>query len=236
MKYSDLIKKLQTAMNEQGEKLAVDGDPGPKTQLALSKFNVAFQATRAAVPVPEDVDPSEYFGAPWVGSNIDMLGRSETDPLLNSRYVPEWKLEGLPGYKTLAGNDHAWCSVKENADKRKVGVKGTDNAGAASWSKWGKKSPFWFGSTLDIKHKSGGRHVATFLYWIDEDKKIAAQYGGNQSNKLSIVSNDLSGKGDILVAGPRWPTDVADGQLVSKADVLAKYPFLKVGGVGGSTT
>ena len=107
---------------------------------------------------------SEWFGAPWVGANIDLLGRHETDPELNARYVPEWAKEGLPGYKTLAGNTHAWCSVRENADKRKVGVKGTNSAGAYSWSKWGRKSPFWFGCTLDIRHASGGRHVCDFLY------------------------------------------------------------------------
>lgn len=179
----------------------------------------------------------DYFGAPWIGANIDLLGRSETDAELNARYVPEWALEGLPGYKTLAGNAHAWCSVRENADKRKVGVKGTNSAGAASWSRWGKKCPFWFGATLDIRHASGGRHVCDFLYWIDESKRICAAYGGNQGDKLSIVQLNLSGSGDKLVAGPRWPNDRPDGMLVSMKDVLAAYPHLKVGGIsgGGST-
>lgn len=40
MKFADLIKALQMGMNDQGEKLAVDGDPGPKTREALEKFNV----------------------------------------------------------------------------------------------------------------------------------------------------------------------------------------------------
>jgi len=176
------------------------------------------------------------FGAPWIFANIDLLGREESDPVLNARYVPEWKLEGLPGYKTLAGNSHAWCSLRENADKRKVGVKGTNSAGAASWSHWGRKCPFWFGATLDIQHYSGGRHVADFLYWIDEKKQIAAMLGGNQGNRFSVVSNDFSGHGDHLVTGPRWAMDFPDGQLVSMHDVLAAYPFLKVGGKGGSTT
>lgn len=175
-----------------------------------------------------------FFGAPHIGANIDLLGRTETDPVLNARYVPEWKLEGL-NYTALAGNTHPWCSVRANADRRKVGIKGTGSAGASSWSSWGKKCPFWFGAALDIRHKSGGRHIADFLYWIDESKKIAAMLGGNQSNRFSIVSNNLSGGGDKLVSGPRWSTSLPDGQFVSMAQVLAKYPFLKVGGSGGST-
>lgn len=176
------------------------------------------------------------FGAPWIFANLDLLGRDETDPVLNARYVPEWAHEGLPSFKTLAGNDHAWCSVRANADRRKVGAKGTNNAGAASWSDWGKKSPFWFGCALDIQHHSGGRHIADFLYWIDESKKIAATLNGNLGNKFCIARTDLSGSGDHLVKGPRWGVDQPDGQLVSMAEVLAKHPHLVVGASGSSST
>ena len=181
---------------------------------------------------------SKDFGAPWVFANIDLLGKHETDPELNKRYVPEWKLEGLPGYKTLAGNKHAWCSVRENADKRKVGVRGTNSAGASSWSKWGKKCPFWFGAALPIRHKSGGRHIADFLYWIDEKLEICAALGGNQSNRFSVAQVNISGNKyghDELVGGPRWALDYPDGQFVSMKDVLIAYPFLKVGGSMAST-
>jgi len=169
------------------------------------------------------------FNAPWVFSNLDMLGRKEGDPKLEARFVPEWKLEGLPGYKTLVGNRHAWCSVVCNADLRKAGVKGTNSAAASSWSKWGVKSPFWFGALLDIKHKGGGRHCCKFLYWIDEKKKIAATLDGNRSNTYGVFATDLSGKGDTLVTGPRWPDKWVSGQLVSMGEVLKAYPQLKVG-------
>lgn len=235
MRYSDLVKKMQSAMNDQGEKLTVDGDPGPKTQAALEKFNVSLTATLAPVAAPIIISPSDFFGAPWIGANLDLLGRSETDPALNARYVPEWKFEGLPGYKTLSGNDYAWCSVRANADRRKVGVKGTNSAAAASWSKWGYECPFWFGAALPIRHASGGRHINDFLYWIDEKKKIAATLDGNRGNKFCVARTDLSGSGDTLVGGPRWSKDVGPGQSVSMADVLKKYPMLAVGSVGGST-
>lgn len=218
---------LQKKLNALGAKLVEDGIYGPLTKAAEAKY---LSKPEAPKPVADD-----YFGAPWIGSYIHLLGRSETDAQLNKELVPEWAKEGLPGYKTLAGNTHAWCSVLANASFRKVGVKGTNSAGAASWSKWGRKCPFWFGAALDIKHRSGGRHIAFFLYWIDEAKKIAAVYGGNQGNKLSIVSQSINSSGDVCVTGPRWSKELPDGQFVSKAEVLKAYPLLKVGGSAGST-
>lgn len=178
---------------------------------------------------------NDYFGAPWIGANIDLLGRHESDPELNARYVPEWKLEGLPGYKSLVGNARAWCSVRENADKRKVGIRGTNSAGAYSWSAWGKKCPFWFGATLDIKHASGGRHVCDFLYWIDEHNGLCATLDGNRGNRFAVNVTNLSKGHDQLVKGPRWPVDHPDGHLVAMSAVLLAYPHLGVSGSSGST-
>lgn len=188
--------------------------------------------------VGEGANPGDYFGAPWVGANIDLLGRHESDPALNARYVPEWKIEGLPGYKTLVGNDHAWCSVRENADRRKVGVATTNSAAAKSWSTYGEECPFWFGAALPIRHASGGRHICDFLYWIDEKKKIAAVLGGNQSNRFSVAQVNLSGNKlghDEVVPSPRWPRGYKGGRLIAMADVLKEYPHLKVGGSMAST-
>ena len=235
MSIIEIIKDLQVELNAQGSHLTVDGIFGPKTEAAL-KLALAPKSTPAPAPKPLPVTTGEHFGAPWVFANIDLLGRHETDKELNARYVPEWRLEGLPGYKTLSGNSFAWCSVKENADKRKVGIKGTNSAGAKSWSSWGKKCPYWFGATLDIQHASGGRHVGCFLYWVDEAKKIAAVIGGNQGNKFSIASTVLGPRHDNPVTGPRWSTDWPDGQEVSMSEVLKAYPYLKVGGSMGSTT
>lgn len=188
-----------------------------------------------AIPKPIEVP---YFGAPWIGSNIDLLGRNESDKTLNARLVPEWKLEGLD-YKTLMGNDHAWCSLLVNADFRKVNINGTDSAAASSWTAWGVPCPYWFGCVLPIRHPKGGRHVARFLYWIDESKKIAATIDGNRGDLFCIAKTNLGPGGDMLIPGPRWPKgqNVQPGQFVSKETVLKKYPFLKVGGtVGESTT
>ena len=232
MTFENLVKELQTEMNRQGESLKVDGDLGPKTKAALEKFEAKFQLSKKPAPIISQ----NYFGAPWVFANIDLLGRHETDPELNARYVPEWALEGLPGYKTLSGNSFAWCSLRVNADMRKVGVKGTDRASASSWRKFGFESPFWFGAVLPITHADGKSfHVCNFLYWIDESKGICATYDGNRGNKLCIAVTDISGKGDKLTHGPRWPNDVPPGQILTKEQVLAVYPNLVPGAVGSGT-
>lgn len=233
MNQKELNKLIQESMNKKGESLVVDGAWGPKTEAAAEKYEFKIEA--AKINVVQTID-NNYFGAPWVFANIDLLGRDETDHELNARYVPEWKLEGLSDYKTLVGNRHAWCSLKVNADLRKVGVKGTNSAAASSWSKWGRKSPFWFGSILDISHQSGGRHVCFFLYWIDEKKGICATMDGNKSNKFCIAQTTLSIKADKLVTGPRWSKDLPDGQVVSMNDVLKAHPILKVGSNSNGST
>lgn len=247
LKTKMLIMAIQKALIEQGERLTADGELGQKTQDSIVKYEITavlnypdlkVTAKKRAAPVLPVIPPvvaGDKFGAPWVFANIDLLGRDETDELLNARYVPEWKKEGL-NYKTLSGARHAWCSVRANADRRKVGVSTTDSAAASSWSRYGKKCPFWFGAALDIKHKSGGRHICEFLYWIDEKKKIAATLDGNRGNKFCVAQTDLSGKGDVLVSGPRWPNEMPDGQTLTKEQVLKAYPYLKVGGSGSSTT
>lgn len=245
-----LIKELQRAMNEAGHtpKFSETGNYGTKTEVALPLYAFTVTAKRLDIdpviiipaPVPKPAltpTKGDYFGASWVGANNDLLGLNETDSRLNARFVPHWAKVGLSGYKTLVGNSHAHCALVLDANYAAVGVKGPGSAAASKTSTWGKKCPFWFGAALDNKHKGGGRHTCIFLYWIDEKKKLAATKDSNRSNKYGIFETDLSGKGDTLPAGPRWPKDYPDGQFVSMADVLNAYPELKVGskGTGGST-
>lgn len=195
-----------------------------------------FREKPSTPPLKSGESPSKSdFGAPHIFANLDLLGLDERDPRLNARYSPEWEREGL-NYNDLIGNDHPWCSVRANADRRKVGIKGTNSAAASSWTKWGRKCPFWFGAALDIKHASGGRHICDFLYWIDEKKRIAATLDGNKNNKFCVAQTYLSGSGDTLVNGPRWSLDIPDGQFISKEEVLKHYPQLKISGSSGGST
>lgn len=223
------IKARQKFLNSLGADLVVDGIIGPKTLAAEAKF-------APPLPIPK-VDPKNYFGAPWIGVDVDLLGRTETDPELTRRLAPHWKKVGLPGYvaKGLVSSARAWCALRVHYALSKVGVPTEKlNAGAYSLSSYGAGSPFYFGALLPIKHRGGGRHAAFFLYWIDEAKKIAATLDGNRSNKFAVFATDLSGRGDTLANGPRFPKGMT-GQFVSKAEVLKAYPFLKVSGSGSGT-
>lgn len=241
MNNKELAKLLQLSLAAAGEKLTVDGVIGPKTSAIADKYDVTIAVKlkpvqpKPAKPAPVAIS-GDFFGAPWINVDLDLLGRDETDAELNARYVPEWAKLGLPGYKTLVGNRHAWCSVRCTKAFRQVGinVKGL-TAGAASHSRFGYKSPFWFGCDLDIEHNGGGRHVCFFLYWIDEAKGICATLDGNRGNKFCVARTTLAKGHDRLVAGPRWPHDAPPGQLVTREQVLEKYPFLVPGNVGGGT-
>lgn len=240
MTLKELNQKIQNDLIEQGFALSADGviKDGGETLSALSE---CFFDTIIIRHEPKaEVKPIQgnYFSASWVAYGLPYLGMSEKMKVLNDLLVPEWRNEGLPGFKTLDGNDYAWCSNFVNFSFRKAGIKPTNNAGASSWRDWGKSCPYWFGAVLPIRHVSRKNHVTMFLYWIDEKKKIAACYGGNQGNHLSIAQYDLSGNDqghDEVFPSPRWPSGWPDGQLVSREDVLSAYPGLKVGAVGGST-
>lgn len=231
-----LERAIKAAQKSMG--LTPDGDFGKVSTAKAADFDFEFTciATKKETPVLLPTD-SDWFGATWTGSYINLLGRYETDPVLNAALVPEWPKEGLPSFKTLAGNDHAWCSVLVNASFRKVGIVPTNSAAAASWRTWGVVCPYWFGAVISMQHAGGGNHVGFFLYWIDEKKKIAAIYSGNSGNRLCVAAYDLSGVGrgnKVMGGGPRAPKGWV-GQSPTMAQVLAKYPQLKVGGTSETT-
>lgn len=198
-------------------------------------FTKGYWLKKKAEPDPIEI-PDDFFGAPWIFTDLNLLGLLETDPKLNARFVPEWKfMKRASSYKTLAGNTYAWCALLVNALLRKIGIKGTDDPAAASFSIWGKACPFWFGSVLPIEHDGGGRHVCFFLYWIDEKNGVCATLDGNRGNKFCVARTVIAKGEDKLVPSPRWSKDWKDGRHVSMAEVLKKYPYLKVGNVGTGT-
>lgn len=255
------VKALQKQLVALGYEITVDGMFGKVTETAVKDFQSKHgrtadgvvgkftkDAIAAALKAPVEpkveepkapVSSADYFGAHWIGVNLPYLGLNEKSKKLNEVLVPEWAHEGLSEFKTLSGNEHAWCSVLVNDSFRKVGIKPTNSALAASWRKWGVECDYWFGSVLGIQHASGRGHVTFFLYWIDEKNKIAACYGGNQSDFLSIVPYNLSGNAhdhDQVINGARWPKGQPAGQKLSKEQVLAAYPNLKVGAKGSGST
>lgn len=239
--FSPLHKEQGAAAYDSAASVPVNG----VNEHSPSSGNYANQPPIGAMPAEKSIGkgllvPTDHFNAPWVFTDMDVLGLHESDPRLAKRLVPEWQLEGYDkSYNSLIGKARAHCMLGINHMLRMVGLKGAKNAGARHASEIGRECPFWFGCIIPIEHvDSKGRHVALGLYWINEAKRICATLEWNKNNKFDVNVTDLSGKpgADRVIGGFRWPANTPDGQFVSMADVLKKYPFLKsTGKTGGST-
>lgn len=189
-----------------------------------------------ASPVNEAKPALPQWNAPWVFVDLDLLGLKEDNPNVAARYVPEWKHYGL-NYKDLIGVDHAWCMMGMNKAFRDVGIRGTGSAGASSLQHWGVPCGYIFGAALPVEHANRKHHVNFFLYWHNEIRRIAVTLDRNRDNTFGIFLTDLSGSGDHLVPGPRWPVLPVEGFALTKSEVLAVYPWMVPGSSGttGST-
>jgi uncharacterized protein (TIGR02594 family) len=220
------------------ETLILDTDAGFKVwtnyQRRYAKLIAGFKVP--AQPVQQGATPVKFMQS-WILEAMKMIGWTEFDH--DKELSVYWKWTNVPGYTTVIGSSYAWCALFVGACLELSGIRGSRDAGADSYSDYGKPCHYWFGSILPIRHASGGRHVTYFLYWVDEAKGLAAVLGGNQQDAVSVAVYNLSGNSaghDEVVKGPRWPISQPDGQSMSQDSVLSAYPQLKVGAGGGSTT
>lgn len=185
MTLKDLVKKLQAEMNAQGESLSLDGDPGPKTQSALAKFDVALVLSKRPVEKPV-LDGVFEQPIDWARGE---LGQKE---ILGSKDNPR-----IRWYHTHCANigskEHpdevAWCSSFLNAAADECGMKKTDNALANSWDRYGEDSGDMVeeGDIVTIKHASGGRHVTLANRAFNRRKDSTFEgLGGNQGNQVKV--------------------------------------------------
>jgi uncharacterized protein (TIGR02594 family) len=98
-----------------------------------------------------------------------------------------------------------WCSAFVNWVITKSGRRGTNNAAAISWLKWGAHlSTPRYGAIVVIynpNHERGssGNHVG---FWVSETSTHFKLLGGNQGDKVKYA--DFSKKG-WQIKGYRWP-------------------------------
>lgn len=95
----------------------------------------------------------------------------------------------------------AWCSVFVNAAFGLNGGKGTNDARAISWAKWGKEVEYdeaQPGDVVVFEWRDGSHHVALFL---DQDEERVQVIGGNQGGAAAYggeVDEKWFSKDDVI--------------------------------------
>ena len=200
MQYSDLIKKLQKAMNDLGETLTVDGKFGPKSEAALSKFDVQLVLSKPAVVIPVPDGSTHLAPIDWARGE---LGQKEIPGAQDNPRI-RWYHTHCANIGSKEHPDEvAWCSSFLNAAADETGMQKTDNALAASWDKYGTDSGDQVeeGDIVTLRHPDGGRHVtlANKPFNRRTDKYFEG-LGGNQGNMVKVSTYATS----EVVAARKW--------------------------------
>lgn len=85
----------------------------------------------------------------------------------------------------LSDDSTPWCSAFINWVMKKAGIKGTNDARAISWSKWGHEVEYEDaepGDVVVLEWDSGSHHVAMFE---GQDENRVHCIGGNQSDAVN---------------------------------------------------
>lgn len=199
MTYRDLVKKLQTAMNAQGETLTVDGDPGPKTQAALSKFDVTIGLSKAPVVSPPVADAKSPIA--WARTQ---LGQKEISGSKDNPVIQEYH-----SHARLGSSQHdevPWCSSFLNAAADATGMEKTNDASAISWKKYvGEDTGDQVEEgdvillTPTVSGSTGHVTMANKPFSRSKDKTFEG-IGGNQSNSVCVATYPTS----RIVVAKKW--------------------------------
>jgi hypothetical protein len=202
-------------MNELGENLAVDGMFGPRTMVAMEKFDFDVKVT---VSQKSEPPPPEKQPPPWYSFGLRFKGKKETDPEFSKVMVPQWRLFGM-NLGTIATNWAAWCGLAMAVTLAGVGVHySKDGALARNWRTYGievvwRQDGIPQGAIVFLNHNadcnsSTSNHVtqANGDCTPEELKTSGAAfdgYGGNQGNEWKVSSYPVA-----HICAVRWPEDV----------------------------
>lgn len=177
-----LIKQFQTAAHKLGlYNGEIDGIPGQLTASALSAY---FLPGDTRIPA-------------WMSWAQNELGVSEVYGDVDNPRIVHY--HSFTSYGADS-DEVAWCSSFVNAGLVEgAGIKGTNDAGAASFKRYGAPStPDKFGSIVLFKTNTGSlRHVA---FSAGVFKGHVFRLGGNQSNAVNIQAVPVE-----LVTECRYP-------------------------------
>lgn len=170
----------------------IDGAFGPKTRAAFDGLATAdSDSTWPPTLVPVSTDEPE-----WLKIARRELGTTEIPGSKDNPRIVEYHTACA---LHATDDETPWCSAFVNWCLRKAGKTGTRNAMARSFLEWGTKMdrPRIGCIVVFSRGAAPAGHVA-FCVGIDGDRiKVL---GGNQGNKVSIVSSST-----VSVLSYRWP-------------------------------
>ena len=138
---------------------------------------------------------------PWIDVAKEELGVKELPGKPAAKRVLEYFNAAGHGY--VVSDETAWCSAFANFCMAEAGYSGTKSLAARSWLKWGHKVDPQPGAVLIFKrgNSTWQGHVC-FCLSVKGDRVTVI--GGNQGNKVSIVTRSLDG-----LLGARMPASMA---------------------------
>lgn len=127
------------------------------------------------------------------------LGVRETPGPVSTRRILEYR---KLGECTLGGDDGAvpWCAIFVNAAVRMAGLKGSGNAMARGFLKWGVRLAGPAKGAIVVFSSSRGPVSGHVGFYVGETRTHIRVLGGNQSDAVSIASFPKN-----RVLGYRWP-------------------------------
>lgn len=226
---SDHVKELQKALNHFGATplLAIDGDYGPKTKEAVSKFqlkvglagsgNLGSKTIRLLALEEKFTVKPNTKATPWFWFLKRYEGKHETNPEFNKEMSAKWKLVGLD-LGTISKNWAAWCGLFIAVGLAGVGYNHQkDGALAKNWDKFGQEinwqlNGFPQGAIIRInnggKCNSGsGNHVTMANGWcaakdLMKPGATFSGFGGNQGNAAKVSTYAVN-----TICSVRWPLE-----------------------------
>jgi len=191
--------------------LVVDGVVGPKTADALDLDGTPSHAPVVSKPVQVQTGSGE---PPWLAVARGELGQKEIVGRQNNSRIIEYHAATSLKAKD---DETAWCSSFANWCLKQAGFKGTNNALAASWLKWGVAGTARPGAIAVV----GTRSTCHVGFLIEETATHYKLLGGNQGNQVKVSQYP---KGEWFLKGYRWPADAGSPAAPSKSPVQGKTP------------
>jgi uncharacterized protein (TIGR02594 family) len=174
----------------------------------MTSLHVAYYRDKADKP---RTDVMAALKAPWMKmAEEEFKARVARVPgkAANPHIIAYFKETSLT--KSMASTDEtAWCAAFCNWCLVKAGFKGTHNAMAVSFQKWGRSTrgnkPA-LGAVALIRFKDGRHHV-TFVAGMDKTGTRLATLGGNQGKTSAVTHSHVPASWVVCY---RYPSDYPD--------------------------